>query len=123
MKKLSLLLVSMYLSVWIFAQEKDLTQVLAKFPYQQPADITTTLSAMENWKSSEWSSFWNVLNEEKSFSAASYVFTAYVHHAANQEALSKKLAASITKALPSTQLAAAKRLQLQQLGLLGESSS
>jgi hypothetical protein len=47
----------------VFAQEMDLTRVISQnSPYQQPADITTTLSAMENWKSSEWSSFWNVLN-------------------------------------------------------------
>ena len=109
----------MYLFVWTNAQENNLTQVLAKFPYQQPADIATTLTAMESWNSSEWTSFWDALNQEKSFTAASYAFTAYVHHAANQETLRKKLAAHFTKALPSTQLPAAKRLQLQQLGLLG----
>lgn len=113
----------MHLIVCIIAQEKDLTQVLGKFPYQQSGEIATTLSAMEQWNAAEWTSFWDALNREQSFTAASFAFTAYVHHVANQEVLRKKLSASITKALPTTQLAAAKRLQLQQLGLLGEPAS
>lgn len=113
----------MHLYVCMNAQETDLTKVLSNFPYQQPGEIATTLSAMEHWKSSEWTSFWDALNQEKTFTAASFAFTAYVHHAANQEALRKNLSTYINKALPSTQLAAAKRLQFQQLGLLGVSTS
>jgi len=113
----------MHLFVCMNAQETDLTKVLSNFPYQQPGEIANTLSAMEHWKSSEWTSLWDALNEEKTFTAASFAFTSYVHHAANQEALRKNLSNYITKALPSTQLAAAKRLQFQQLGLLGVSTS
>lgn len=123
MKKISLLIVSIHFCICMIAQEKDLKQRFSNFPYQQAADVATTLTAMEQWKSSDWFSFWKELNQEQSFTAASYAFTAYVHHVANNEALRKSLSAYITKALPSTQLAAAKRLQLQQLGLLGVPSS
>ena len=113
----------MHIFVCIIAQEKNVHQLIAKFPYQQAAEVATTLSGMEQWKPAEWKAFWDALNQEQSFTNASFAFTAYVHHAANQEVLRKNLSASITKSLPSSPLAAAKRLQLQQLGLLGDSRS
>ena len=120
MKKIFLLLTCITTFLSVSAQDDLIANTLKSFPYQKAADAESALSGMEQWKKDNWVTFFQTLDQEKTFTPASYALSAYVNRAAQNPAQQKRIAHEICAALPIVQNAAAKKLLLKQLSNLGE---
>jgi hypothetical protein len=123
MKKIFLLLTCITTFLSISAQDDLIANTLKAFPYQKAADAESALSGMDQWKKDNWVSFFQTLDQEKTFTPASYALSAYVNRATQNPAQQKRIAHEISTALPSIQNAAGKKLLLKQLSNLGDPRS
>ena len=123
MKKIFLLLTCITTFLSVSAQDDLIANTLKAFPYQKAADAESALSGMDQWKKDNWVSFFQTLDQEKTFTPASYALSAYVNRATQNPAQQKRIAHEISTALPSVQNAAGKKLLLKQLSNLGDSRS
>ena len=123
MKKIFLLLTCITTFLSVSAQDDLIANTLKAFPYQKATDAEPALSGMDQWKKDNWVLFFQTLDQEKTFTPASYALSAYVNRAAQNPAQQKRIAHEISSALPSVQNAAGKKLLLKQLSNLGDSRS
>lgn len=123
MKKIFLLLIGIITLLHVSAQADLIANTLKAFPYQKAADVEHVLSGMDQWKKDNWTSFFQTLDQEKTFTPASYALSAYVNRATQNPAQQKRIAHEISTALPSVQNAAGKKLLLKQLSNLGDPRS
>ena len=123
MKKIFLLLTCITIFLSVSAQDDLIAKTLKAFPYQKAADAESALSGMDQWKKGNWVSFFQSLDQEKTFTSASYALSAYANRAAQNPAQQKRIAHEISTALPTVQNAAGKKLLLKQLSNLGEPRS
>lgn len=123
MKKIFLLLTCISIFLSISAQEDLIANTLKAFPYQKAADAESALSRMDQWKKDNWVSFFQTLDQEKTFTPASYALSAYVNRATQNPAQQKRIAHEISTALPYIQNATGKKLLLKQLSNLGDPRS
>jgi hypothetical protein len=123
MKKIFLLLIGIITLLHVSAQADLIANTLKAFPYQKAADVEYVLSGMDQWKKDNWTSFFQTLDQEKTFTPASYALSAYVNRAAQSATQQKRIAHEISTALPYVQNAAGKKLLLKQLSNLGDPHS
>ena len=123
MKKIFLLLTCISIFLSVSAQDDLIANTLKAFPYQKAADAESALSRMDQWKKDNWVSFFQILDQEKTFTPASYALSAYVNRATQNPAQQKRIAHEISTALPSIQNATGKKLLLKQLSNLGDPRS
>ncbi len=123
MKKIFLLLTCITTFLSVSAQDDLITNTLKAFPYQKAADAESALSGMDQWKKDNWVSFFQTLDQEKTFTPAAYALSAYVNRATQNPAQQKRIAHEISTALPTVKNAAGKKLLLKQLSNLGDPRS
>ena len=96
--------------------------VLKTFPYQHSADANAALTSMDSWKSADWKTFFNAVEDTAQQTSFTYALHAYVNKVALNGKNKAVFTALLNNQLKKTKLAYAKILFQEELKLLSENS-
>jgi hypothetical protein len=78
--------------------------VLNTFPYQQSADATAALTSMDSWKSADWKTFFNAVEDTAQQTKFTYALHAYVNKVAQKQSSKIVFIEILSKQLKKTKL-------------------
>ncbi len=113
----------MVLSLPLFAQNNEITQTIAVFPYQHKTEADAAIAKMQSWNKANWNAMLIMLDDDSLKLKSSYALSAYTHSIANDKESKAKLSATLANGLSSVKTYYAKELIIKYLGLLGDDAA
>ena len=96
--------------------------VLKTFPYQHSADANAALISMDKWKTEDWKTFFNAVEDTAQQNSFTYALHAYVNKVAQKQTSKIAFIEILSKQFKKTKLEYAKILFTEELKLLSDNN-